>query len=172
VRKSVANHLNDFSKDHPTYMLDLVNKWDLNDSNTGWIVKHACRTLIKKGNQEALKLFRFEKDVKIQLKNLVLDKSRIHLGDTLTFEFEILSKSASEQKLVIDYCIHYYKKNGLSPKVFKLKEIVLEPGQLVKINKKQIFKDFTTRKHYTGNHVLEIMVNGTIYGTQEFQLLT
>jgi 3-methyladenine DNA glycosylase AlkC len=31
VRKSVANHLNDFSKDHPTYMLDLVNKWDLYD---------------------------------------------------------------------------------------------------------------------------------------------
>jgi len=171
VKKSVANHLNDFSKDHPDYMLDLVGSWNLENPHTSWIVKHACRSLIKKGDQRSLQLFDFSKNVKIEVLNFTLGKSVLKLGDTLEFAFDMASTSKSAQKLAVDYAIHYVKKSsGLSPKVFKLKEVRLGPSESIHISKKQILKDFTTRKHYGGMHVLEIMVNGHIFVKHKFEL--
>lgn len=56
VRKSVANHLNDISKDHPDKVIDRFAAWDLNDRYSAWIVRHALRTMIKKGDARALGL--------------------------------------------------------------------------------------------------------------------
>jgi 3-methyladenine DNA glycosylase AlkC len=51
VRKSVANLLNDVSKDHPERIKSLAEEWT-QDKNvkTDWIVKHGTRTLRKKGD--------------------------------------------------------------------------------------------------------------------------
>ncbi len=49
VRKSVANNLNDISKDNPELVLDICERWHGTSKNTDWIVKHACRTLLKQG---------------------------------------------------------------------------------------------------------------------------
>ena len=54
VRKSVANHLNDISKDHPDYVLEVVNSWDQRNPHVAWITKHALRTLIKKADPATL----------------------------------------------------------------------------------------------------------------------
>lgn len=172
VRKSVANHLNDLSKDHTDYMLSVVNGWDINNPHTAWIIKHACRTLIKKGNAKSLQVFKFEKNIKLRLENFALSQKTYHLGDTLEFSFDLVSEKSTAQKLVIDYCLHYIKKAGeLSPKVFKLKEIDLQPHRKTTIVKKQVLKDFSTRKHHAGRHVLEIMVNGKVMGEKEFRLV-
>ncbi len=49
VRRSVANHLNDITKDHPDWVIERVSKWSVKDPGTVGIVRHALRTLIKKG---------------------------------------------------------------------------------------------------------------------------
>ncbi len=170
VRKSVANHLNDLSKDHPEYMLDVVSSWNKENPQTAWIIKHACRTLIKKGNEKALGIFSFDKNIKVTIDQLKISKPQIKLGESLEFEFALISKGKKPQKLVVDYCIHYFKKTGTSPKVFKLKEVVLHPGEKSTFKKTQLFVDLTTRKHYSGKHVLEILVNGNIMGKKEFIL--
>lgn len=172
VKKSVANHLNDISKDNTDWMLKILTRWDKANAHTLWIVKHASRTLIKKGNKQSLSLFDFEKNVKAEVVHLKLDKSRLRLGDTLQFEFDVRSQKPKTQKLVIDYAIHYYKKTGvLLPKVFKLKELQLPGNATVHIVKKHRFEDFTTRKHYPGKHAVEILVNGIIACRKEFELL-
>lgn len=172
VRKSVANHLNDISKDNSGYMLNLIKGWDRANAHTNWIVKHACRTLIKKGDSKSLSLFNFKKNVKVKLQSFKLNKSKIKLGEELRFDFEIVLLNSVPQKLAIDYVIHYKKKAGeYSPKVFKLKEIEMKQKQLVSISKKQAFKDFTTRKHYSGKHILEIQVNGQKLIKKEFTLM-
>ncbi|MES2454616.1 MAG: DNA alkylation repair protein [Bacteroidota bacterium] len=171
VRKSVANHLNDISKDSTAYMLALVKSWDHSNPHTSWIIKHASRTLIKKGDQDSLSLFNFEKEVKLRMDNFEISAQHINLGEVLGFGFELSSLKDTPQKLVIDYAIHYVKSNGeQSKKVFKLKELTLQPGQTVKISKKQLFKDLTTRKHHTGKHLIEIMINGKTQGSKEFEL--
>lgn len=89
----------------------------------------------------------------------------------MLIEFELISKKKTNQKLMVDYRIHYVKKNGaLLPKVFKLKELALKPAQSVFIAKKQRFQDFTTRKHFPGRHRLELVVNGKVVKAQDFWL--
>jgi len=171
VKKSVANHLNDFSRNHSDWMLRVVNSWDKKNEHTAWIVKHASRTLIKKGHPGTMSLFGFEKAPKIKLEKLKVSKPKIKLGEEQEFSFDLVSEKNKTQKLVIDYAIFYCKKSGeSSPKVFKLKEIELKPGSTVTISKKQSFKDFSTRKHYPGKHAIEIMVNGKVMGRKEFSL--
>ena len=50
VRVSVANLINDVSRDHPDRVIELVKEWRADDNPlTGWIVRHGTRTLSKKG---------------------------------------------------------------------------------------------------------------------------
>ncbi|MFX7816378.1 DNA alkylation repair protein, partial [Acinetobacter baumannii] len=56
VRRSVANHLNDLTKDHPDWVLARVAGWPLDEPDTASIVRHALRSLIKQGNATALGL--------------------------------------------------------------------------------------------------------------------
>ena len=171
VKKSVANHLNDISKDNTDYMLRLINKWDKKNENTAWIIKHASRTLIKKGDARSLAVFDFEKNPKIDIKNFKILSPKIRLGQKLKFGFDVVSQKNKTQKLVIDYIIHYQKKSAaLSAKVFKLKEIDLQPKQKINISKEQLIKDFSTRKHHKGKHLVEIMVNGKKIKKGEFIL--
>ncbi|MGV3637727.1 MAG: DNA alkylation repair protein [Flavobacteriales bacterium] len=172
VRKSVANHLNDFSKDHPGYMIGVLRSWDRTHPHTAWIAKHASRTLIKAGNIDALALFAFDNKVKVRVDGLTVSPRRLKLGDTLEFSFTVVSEAARSQQLVIDYAIHYRKAKGsTSRKVFKLKELELDPKTSTKITKRQHFMDFSTRKHYAGEHVVEIIVNGSERGKVSFQLI-
>lgn len=172
VKKSVANHLNDISKDNPEYMLGLINKWNKKNIHTAWIIKHASRTLIKKGDSRSLAVFNFEKNPKVEIKKFKILTPKLHLGEKLKFSFDVVSQKNKPQKLVIDYIVHYQKKSeNLSPKVFKLKEVELKPKQTIKILKYQLFKDFTTRKHHTGKHALEIMVNGKKVKQGSFDLV-
>jgi 3-methyladenine DNA glycosylase AlkC len=171
VKKSVANHLNDLSKDNTQHMLQLIKSWDKTNAHTSWIVKHASRTLIKKGNVESLAIFDFEKDPKIKLENFKIINPKLKLGENLEFKFDLISEKSKDQKLVIDYIIHYCKKgNELTKKVFKLKELTLKPKEKISITKKQLIKDFSTRKHYAGKHFVEIQINGKVLVKQLFNL--
>ena len=171
VRKSVANHLNDHSKDNTDFMLQILKGWDKSNPHTAWIVKHASRSLIKKGNANSLALFDFEKDPKVKIKNFKILKPKIKLGQNLEFSFDLLSEKTKTQKLVVDYIIHYQKKGKeLSAKVFKLKEPELKAKESIHISKKQMIKDFSTRKHFAGEHFLEIQVNGKVLNKLKFNL--
>jgi len=171
VRKSVANHLNDISKDHPDTMLDWVGCWDGEVAETGWIIKHASRSLLKQGHPRAFALFGFEADPDVDVPDLTLSQKSIALGDKLSFSFSVTSRKIRPQKLCIDYIVHYVKKSGkTAPKVFKLTEAVMPSGDVRKISKSQTFENFSTRTHYAGEHKIEIMINGLSVASASFEL--
>ncbi len=171
VRKSVANHLNDFSKDHPEHVLALLGSWDRGVAHTAWIAKHACRTLIKAGHPGALALFAFDTRVKVRVDDLLVVPKRLKLGDTLTFTFTVVSEAARNQALVVDYAIHYRKANGTSSrKVFKLKELELGGKASVQLRKRQRIVDLSTRKHHPGEHTVDVLVNGLAMASGTFVL--
>lgn len=171
VRKSVANHLNDISKDSPAYVLQLIKQWDQSNPHTSWIIKRGCRSLLKQGNQKSLAAFKFTKVVRVAIQKFTYVPNSIVIGEALVFSFVLVSKSTATQKLMVDYRIHYAKKSGaLLPKVFKLKELSLKPGESLKLSKKQRFQDFTTRKHVAGKHKLEILVNGIVVKQVDFMV--
>lgn len=171
VRKSVANHLNDISKDHPDWLLDRLSGWSLDDKNTAWIVKHALRTLIKKGDGRALALVGTTGRAQVQLEGFSVMPQRVRLGSHVTIGAELISTADQPQHLVADYAIHYVKKNGApSRKVFKLKKFDLPSGGRQLLSIRRAIRDFTTRKHNAGHHRVELMVNGEVLAEGGFDL--
>jgi 3-methyladenine DNA glycosylase AlkC len=177
VRKSVANHLNDIAKDHPEWLCSVLSTWlksanSKQKNNIEWIVKQALRTLIKQGNPAALKLIGVSNAVKVKVSPLRLESNQVRVGGVLRFQFKIKSLAAVDQKIVMDYRIHYKKANGKnSPKVFKLKTLNLPAGQTLQIEKKHSLKKVTTRRDYAGLHAVDIQVNGKVFPKVNWMLI-
>ncbi len=178
VRKSVANHLNDISKNHPQVVIEILRLWgedvpEIHVDKILWIKRHALRTLIKKGHPGALKLMGVEGKAKVKLHKLSSNKAIYQLGEALHFNFLIESKAKKTQKLIIDYIIDFVKANGKQgKKVYKLKTIELDAGKSQNITKKHSLKTITTMKYYSGTHHLMIQINGEIMGQISFYLET
>lgn len=171
VRKSVANNLNDISKDHPDVVLDICEKWYGQSKNTDWIVKRACRTLLKEGNQRALVLFGFENPGQLDLIGLIFDRQLLSIGENVRFSFEFELREKSDRLLRLEYGVDYVKANGkVSRKIFQIKEANCKPGRH-KVSKKHSFKDLSTRKHYPGAHQFVIFVNGVEKATGTVELV-
>ena len=169
VRKSVANNLNDISKTHPDLAVKLAKDWYGKNEYTNWIVKHGCRTLLKKGNREVLAIFGYHDVTSIEVDDFVLDANSISFGEDITFSFAILSKQATKARL--EYGIDYMKANGKrSRKIFQLSEIPLKENEKKFYTKKHSFADLSTRKHYAGTHSITLIVNGIKRGTLDFEL--
>jgi 3-methyladenine DNA glycosylase AlkC len=166
VRKAVANNLNDISKDHPDIAIATALKWKKKgNSHTDWIIKHACRSLIKQGHPEAFEVFGYTSNPKLDVTNIKSTKKQARIGEDIRLSFDIVSRGSKKQKLVIDYRVHYVKKNGkTSPKVFKLTEKTIAPKETISISTGHSFKDRSTRKHQPGPHRFELLINGTTQG--------
>jgi len=172
VRKFVANHLNDIGKDHPELMLDVVHAWDRSIPETAWIVRHACRSLIKAGHPRALALQGFGDAPQIRIENLAVAPAAVPWQGTAEISFDLVSIAKKPQRLAVDYALHYRKASGrTAPKVFKLKELELEPGARVWLGSKRSLAEKTTRKHYPGEHRVELLINGVSSGEAAFELL-
>ncbi|SFM19588.1 3-methyladenine DNA glycosylase AlkC [Gracilibacillus orientalis] len=172
VQKSVANNLNDISKDHPALVKQIVHKWSGNDSVTDWILKHGSRSLLKKGDVEALRLFGYVSAKEITVEDLVLSQEQFSLGDTMEFSFQIRNESTQPIKLRIEYAIDFVKANGKqNRKIFKLSDKHYS-DETVSILRKHAWKDLSTRKHYSGVHTVTIVVNGEEKASTEFVLQT
>jgi 3-methyladenine DNA glycosylase AlkC len=161
VRRSVANNLNDISKDHPALVLEIAARWLGLSPETDWIIKHASRGLLKKGNVQALAHFGFQNDIEgIEIHAFHHD-AIVRIGERLDFSFQIRNTAQQSAAIRLEYGIDYQTLSGkTSIKVFKIKELNLKPDQTENISKYQRFQDFTTRKHFSGPHVLRIIVNG------------
>jgi 3-methyladenine DNA glycosylase AlkC len=172
VQKSVANNLNDMSKDHPDLVYNICKKWQGKLTSTDWIVKHACRTILKAGNQKAMSLFGYGDTKKVVIENFDIHTKEIKIGDRLDFSFDIKNTDNMQAILRLEYTIYYQKANGsLTPKVYKISEKKYEPNILIKTNKYQSFKPISTRVFHKGLHQLAIIVNGVEFKRLDFTLI-
>lgn len=170
VRRSVANNLNDISKDHPLLVLDLFEKWKGHSKDVDRIIKHACRTLLKAGNKRALMLFGFGNPDQLLVSNLSVNQPNLKIGEVLRFSFTLVNNSGNTQTVRIEYRIHYIKSSGkTSPKIFQISECKFPSGEHA-ISKKQSFIDYTTRTHFPGEHRIEIVINGDTKAEIKFAL--
>ncbi len=153
VRKSVANHLNDHSKNHPDLVVKTLQSWQKKapkDKNIDWIIRHASRTLVKKAHPKALALHGVS-EAKIKLVKSQLKKSTIKLNESLEFEIVIQNLSQSKALVIIDIDIALLKSNQThSDKCFKGKKINLEAREKKSLSLRIPFKKVTTRTYYSG----------------------
>ena len=172
VRRSVANNLNDVSKDNPGVVVDLLRRWQSHDTGEmRWIINHALRTLVKAGDPDALDLLGYPSETAILVRNLIVKPNTISIGEKITFSFEIESTGEAAQKLMVDYVMHLVRAKGKrTPKVFKLTKKTIAAGERLQITKRHSFQPVTTRRYYPGQHAVEIQINGKLYERKEFKV--
>jgi 3-methyladenine DNA glycosylase AlkC len=161
VRKSVANHLNDISKDHPNLVLKTAKNWYGKTINTDWIVKHALRTLLKKGDKNALSIFGLDNSKQTEIINLTLSENSIKIGEFIHFNFELKNTSKDKRDIRLEYKVSFAKANGsTSDKIFQISAFTLKANSSKHFKRKQWFKELSTRKHYPGEHKITLVING------------
>lgn len=169
VRRSVANNLNDISKDHPQLVMNITESWSGQSKDTDRLLRHACRTLLKQGHPRVMALFGFAAPAQLNIRNLQLTET-VESNGLLAFSFELLSGDGNLGQIRVDYAIGFLRKNGsLSRKVFKLSESTVKKN-IKAFSKTFSFKPITTRRYYPGQHELLIIVNGVELVRQGFLL--
>ena len=175
VRKSVANHINDHSKNHPDLVVKKLLEWkkqNKENKNIDWVIRHATRTLIKKGHPKAFLLHGVEAGKVEVLSQKILTK-KVELGKTLQVEVELKNSSAMRLKIILDHEIHLLKSNGThNIKCFKGKSVELSGGEKTKVSFNVPLKPVTTRTYYSGKHYWNIKVNGKSEKRLSFTLST
>lgn len=176
VRRSVANNLNDISKDHPEVVIEVLRRWqagetDGDQNKVRWITGHALRALLKAGQPEALELLGYPRDPAIQVRHVRVDPEMVPMGGKVTLSFDIESTSDQPQNLMVDYVVYSMKANGtLTPKVWKLTKKTLQPGQVLQVTKAHSFAPVTTRRYYPGEHAIQPQINGRRFERVPFVL--
>jgi 3-methyladenine DNA glycosylase AlkC len=171
VRRSVANHLNDIAKDHP----ELVAAWleeHLPEATATRraLLRHASRTLIKKGHGRVLTAWGLGAPLR-GTATLQLAPARVKLGGELTLTLDLRTSAKKPQRLAIDYTVHHVKADGsTSPKVFKGWTLELPPGGEATLSKRHSLRPVTTRRYHAGEHALDITINGRVVAQANFHL--
>lgn len=174
VRRSVANHLNDIARHDPALVVEVARRWsggpDVPDARR-WVVRHGLRTLVKKGDPEALAILGFP-EVEVTVSAPALSSDRVDVPGELGFEVDVRNDADVDARIVVDYVVHYRKANGTtSPKVFKLATATLAPGESRRFARSHAFRPLTTRVHHGGEHAIQVQVNGRRSETAVFDLV-
>jgi 3-methyladenine DNA glycosylase AlkC len=172
VTRSVANTMNDLSRDDPGLVINTLKNWHRSSSQVrdelDWMTRHALRTLVKADNKQALELLGYPSEPNFSLSDVSASES-VAIGGALRWRGTL--KSKARQKLKVSLRVHFLKASGgHSVKVFAVKELDAAEESFL-IEKKISFKPITTRTLYLGTHHVELVVNGKSRGRRSFELI-
>jgi DNA alkylation repair enzyme len=165
VRKSVANNLNDISKDNPDVVLKVARRWKGESSETDWIIRQGCRALIRKANHEAMELFGYastKEEAPLTTSALLsLQPSEVAIGGNCKIQYALDIRKGEPVHVRIEYAIDFVKANGkTSRKSFFLSDKTVSGGVHLTGTRMHSWLDMTTRRHYPGDHRIVLLVNG------------
>jgi 3-methyladenine DNA glycosylase AlkC len=162
VRRSVANNLNDIGKDNPAALIETCRRWMRETTpERSWLVRHALRSAVKRGEPEALEILGFVPASGVEVRDLHIAPAVAPIGDSVTFTVHLANEAATRKLLLVELRVHFIKANGRpSPKVFALKKLEIEPSRSAQLTKTISLAQHTTRTHYPGQHRVEVLVNG------------
>jgi hypothetical protein len=170
VRRSVANHLNDLSKERPDEVLALARRWRRESSTLTRrkLVEHALRTLVKAGDARALALLGAEAG-RVHVEGRVAP-ARVRLGDRVTLEATVTNQGETPTHCIVEALVHYARPTGSSAKTFRLGRLDLEPGASSTITKRLRLVHVSIRRLYAGVHHVEVQANGRRVAAGQFRL--
>jgi len=175
VRRSVANSLNDISKDHPELAVATARRWqDAGGDHVQDVVRHGLRTLVKKGDPDALAVLGYERSAPVRLQELVVTPPQVAIGGGVELSFTLVAEGRPTP-VVVDYLVYHAGARGAraarAAKVFKLTTRTLEPGKPQRIRRRHVFREVTVRRLYPGVQRIEVQVNGRVLGGADVELV-
>ena len=178
VRRSVSNHLNDLCRVAPDLALDVATRWTERGRAAGgetearidWVVRRGIRTLVKSGDPAAMRLLGHDPDLDVEVTFDVLTP-QVDFGGQAEWRCRIESRDAAPHRVVVDYAIHWVRANGSTGrKVYKWTTVDLVPGVPLTLERRHRIVPITTRTYYSGVHLIEVQLNGTVVASAEFVL--
>ncbi|HXH36034.1 MAG TPA: DNA alkylation repair protein [Plantibacter sp.] len=172
VRRSVANHLNDLSRDHADLVVETATRWLVDPApETPALVRHALRTLVKRGHPGALAVLGFT-PTSTEVEAFTVDTTSVPFGGSVRFSATVRNTDIVPARLAIDYVVSHQKANGTqTSKTFKLTTQALAPGEHLDVAREHSFRAITTRRYYPGAHAVALQVNGILSEPLDFELL-
>jgi 3-methyladenine DNA glycosylase AlkC len=171
VRRSVANHLNDIARDHPGVFADWLDEHlPAAPPERRALLKHASRTLLKKGDSRVLQAWGLGAPLRGDATFAIAPK-KATIGGQVMLELTLHSRTKATQRLAIDYLVHHVRANGgTSAKVFKGWVLELGAGETRTLAKQHSLKPVTTRVLYPGRHRVQVQANGVVIAEASFVL--
>ncbi|HEY8804848.1 MAG TPA: DNA alkylation repair protein [Clostridium sp.] len=165
VRKSVANNLNDISKDNPLVVVEIVRSLKGVNQYTDWILRHGCRTLIRRAHPEVMRLFGYGEPIDRPITSsafLSVDPPELRIGESCELKYNLCIREGEPMHIRIEYGIDFVKARGnTSRKLFLLSDKTVSGGQCLTGIRVHRWVELTTRKHYPGEHRIAILINGS-----------
>jgi 3-methyladenine DNA glycosylase AlkC len=172
VRRSVANHLNDLCKLDHQLAIAVARRWVDADPENLAVARHGLRTLVKRGDADALSVLGIDASAEIEVTGFAVSTPTVHLGDAFEFTCVIHNHGARATSVLVDYGLHLVRANGTaSRKVFKLRTVELAAGESVQVRRRHNVKPVTVRRYYPGTHVVDVQCNGIIRASGSFDLV-
>lgn len=175
VRRSVANNLNDISKDHPALVVELLSRWkaELPSEQGQWMVRHAARTLTRQGNAAALELLGYLRTTPVKVKRFEVSPPSIVAGQSITLDCDIQVEGAGEHGLMVDYAILAPGARGqTNRRVFKWSKRKKQAQGSVRLQREHGIATNQVRSYYPGAHQIQLIVNGQVLAEGTFELGT
>ncbi|MDO5511462.1 DNA alkylation repair protein [Corynebacterium sp.] len=173
VRTSVANNLNDISRDHPGLAVETARRWWAMDSErTRWIVTKGLRTLVKQGDPDALEVLGAGRDPAIMVRSVRVTPERVRIGEATEIAVTVANESGQARDVIVDYRIHFRRPDGsLRPATFRLGRVSVAAGEVAEVRKRRTFRQLATRTLHPGEHAVSAQANGNPGETVTFHLL-
>jgi len=170
VRRSVANNLNDITKDNPDAVIAVARRW-WSVASRRRLIRHALRSLVKAGDPQALEVLGYGSGSEVQVRSVRCEPRAVDIGGKVRIGVELLNPTSQQAGVLVDLRVHFMKSSGsTSPKVFKGSELVLDAGEAGSVRKTISLAQHTTRRHYPGEHSVEVLLNGVAHPGMTFQV--
>ncbi|MBV7435394.1 hypothetical protein KRX19_10185 [Cardiobacteriaceae bacterium TAE3-ERU3] len=174
VRRSVANNLNDISKDHPELVIARLKSWQKQSPpspHLDWIIRHACRSLIRAGHPDALALQGYAPATAVIVNEFTVQPEQVILGESFTVNLTL--DADQDSALLIDLILHSPSaSNKARKRVLKWCRRDVPAGNRVTLSKSWPLKSTTTRQEYPGEYRIELMINGRILASTTFAAIS
>jgi 3-methyladenine DNA glycosylase AlkC len=174
VRRSVANHLNDLGRADPALLVEVCTRWAEGAPPARVrLIRHALRTLVKRGDPHALTVLGFGERAKVAFQRASIEPSRAPIGGAVAIAFELASEARRMQRVLVDLRVTYagIRAGAERTKVFKLDAGELGPGETMALAKRLSLRQMSTRTHHPGVHRVEALVNGVAYEVGVFEVV-
>lgn len=174
VRLSVANNLNDISRDHPELVVDVAGRWWAEGGpERQRLVRRGLRTLVKQAHPGALAVLGLAPDA-LEVTAARIDPAEPRIGDRVRIEVDVADMRADgpPRAVATDLAVRFARPRGAGAlRVFKGGVRDLRPGETTTFTASISLAQHTTRTHHPGRHQVVAQVNGRRHPVGGFDLV-
>jgi len=95
--------------------------------------------------------------------SILVEPSKIKIGEGCVLRYELDIPKGESAHIRIEYGIDFVKARGnISRKLFLLSDKTVTGGTHISGTKRHSFADLTIRRHYPGEHRINLLINGQV----------